>query len=59
MTVKISDTLLNRLKNDTKEIIQILLEKKYKFKPLPESLEAINEQGDAYAIAFPIQGILK
>ena len=59
MTVKISDTLLNRLKNDTKEIIQVLLEKKYKFKPLPESLEAINEQGEAYAIAFPIQGILK
>lgn len=41
------------------EIRNYLLKKDYKIESVPESLNYINDSGEAYSMAYPIQGILK
>ena len=59
MTNLIPKSLLDQLKQDYVEILDYLKEKRYKLQELPEMRNAIVDHGEAYAIAYPIQGILK
>ena len=55
----ISKALISNLKEDYGEILQYLLEKDYIIQNLPSDLTAKKNFGEAYALAYPIQGILK
>ncbi len=55
----IPSALINQLKQDNDEIQQNLITKGYIFPNLPEETNAINNSGEAYALAYPIQGVLK
>jgi diphosphomevalonate decarboxylase len=59
MISSISKTLNIQLKRDYEEICQLLIKKEYVFDELPRNREAINEEGEAFSLANPIQGILK
>jgi len=52
-------SLINQLKQDNDEIQENLLKKGYIFSNLPEKTDAIKISGEAYALAYPIQGVLK
>lgn len=55
----ISDDLIQTLRKDTAEIKSFFQQEGYKFQDIPEDLNALKDEGEAYAIAYPIQGILK
>jgi len=59
MSLPISPTLTNNLKKDYNEILDFLIKKGYGFKAIPDTRKAKNKTGEAYSIAYPIQGILK
>lgn len=50
---------LNQLKQNHEEILHFLKENGYDFRDLPIKRDADREKGESYAIAYPIQGMLK
>jgi len=50
---------ISQLKEDYGEIIKILKSRNYDFEKLPKIREAIKDTGEACAISYPTQGILK
>ena len=59
MISSISKTLNIQLKRDYEEIRQLLIKKAYVFGEMPRNRIAKREEGDAFSLAYPIQGILK
>ncbi|MGV9171643.1 MAG: hypothetical protein ACOC35_03600 [Promethearchaeia archaeon] len=59
MKKTISDGLKKILKNDTEELKSFFQDKGYQFQEIPEDLAGLNHEGEACALAYPIQGILK
>jgi diphosphomevalonate decarboxylase len=59
MSTKISNLLKSQLKADYFSIINHLKESNYIFEPLPSNFKAKCDSGEAYALAYPIQGVLK
>ena len=49
----------NELNRDTEEIIKFLKSKNVILPSLPKSLKAKKNEGEAFALAYPIQGLLK
>jgi len=59
MISSISKSLNIKLKRDYEEIRQLLIKKSYVVGEIPRNKEAKCEEGEAYSLAYPIQGILK
>ncbi len=59
MNYLVSNDLLNQLSRDHADIVNHLKDMGYHFETLPESLNAMTDNGEAFAISHPIQGILK
>jgi diphosphomevalonate decarboxylase len=59
MISSISKTLNIQLKRDYEEIRQLLIKKAYEFGEVIRNRKAKNEEGEAFSLAYPIQGILK
>ena len=59
MSLNISNSLISQLRQDYHEIRQLLVKKGYKFDILPTQTNAKNKTGEAFTIAYPIQGVLK
>ncbi len=53
------NSFFERLVQDYQETLQFLLKNGYTIPALPNSLEAITEEGEAYSLSYPIQGVLK
>ena len=51
--------LANQMKKDYGTILQTLQRFKVEIPPIPAELKALSIEGESYAIAYPIQGILK
>lgn len=49
----------HQLKNDHTEILNYLIKKEYNIHSFPANSNAITDEGEAFTIAYPIQGILK
>lgn len=52
-------SIFSQLKQDRKEIVEYLKQMNYKFESLPPQLPSESESGEAFALAYPIQGLLK
>ena len=59
MISSISKSLNIKLKRDYEEIRQLLIKKAYVFDEIPRNRKAKREEGEAFSLAYPIQGILK
>ena len=59
MISSISKTLNLQLKRDYEEIRRLLVKKGYVFDEIPKNRKAKSEEGEAFSLAYPIQGILK
>jgi diphosphomevalonate decarboxylase len=59
MISSISKTLIIQLKRDYEDIRQLLIKKAYVCDEIPRNRQAISEEGEAFSLAYPIQGILK
>jgi len=59
MEKPISKALVSKLQEDYNEILHYLLEKDYVIQNLPSEITAKKKIGEAYTLAYPIQGILK
>jgi len=59
MISSISKTLIIQLKRDYEEIRQLLIKKSYVCDEIPRNRQAKSEEGEAFSLAYPIQGILK
>jgi diphosphomevalonate decarboxylase len=59
MFKNVPNTIVNQLKNDYEEILNYLIKKEYNIQELPIKREKITEYGEAYSLAYPIQGVLK
>ncbi|MFX1259679.1 MAG: hypothetical protein ACFFAN_17640 [Promethearchaeota archaeon] len=59
MLISISNTLKNQLEKDYKEILSYLIKNNYQIQKLPIKSEVKKEFGEAFTIAYPIQGVLK
>lgn len=59
MTQNIPNSLVSKLKSDYDGLREILVKKGYLIETLPENLEANKENGESFAQAYPIQGMLK
>ncbi|MFX1281376.1 MAG: hypothetical protein ACFFA3_18660 [Promethearchaeota archaeon] len=55
----ISNGLISKLHEDHNNILQYLIERNYELQDLPLRNTYLQEQGEAYTLAYPIQGILK
>ena len=55
----LSDSLISELQKDYNEILQLLIKKGYDLGRIPVKRSAKREEGEAYAIAYPVQGLLK
>lgn len=55
----ISPNVQHQLEKDYENLIHILKEEKYSWQSIPSDLFATNSKGSAFAIAYPIQGLLK
>ncbi len=59
MNPTISKDLITRLYKDHKEILQDLIERNYQIQDLPPKNIFKHDEGEAFTLAYPIQGILK
>ncbi|MFX0058973.1 MAG: diphosphomevalonate/mevalonate 3,5-bisphosphate decarboxylase family protein [Candidatus Hodarchaeota archaeon] len=59
MSFYIPNSLINQLSQDYDEVRQVLVKKGYRFDDLPTQIRGKNEIGEAFTIAYPIQGVLK
>jgi diphosphomevalonate decarboxylase len=59
MSNSIPNELINQLAKDHEEIIRFLFKKKYEIQSLPNNFKAKKHEGEAFALAYPIQGVLK
>jgi len=59
MNTSISKDLITRLHKDHNEILQYLVERNYQIQDLPPKKIFKQDDGEAYTLAYPIQGILK
>ena len=59
MSFPIPNSLINQLHRDYDEIRQVIVKKGYKFNDLPAQTNGKNKIGEAFTIAYPIQGVLK
>lgn len=59
MTHSTREKIANRLKDDYDEIFSLLKKNGYEIPPLPSESKAPSEEGEAFSLAYPIQGILK
>ena len=59
MTLTIPNFLSNQLKKDYNEILELLIKKDYNFEEIPSNATAKYDEGEAFSLAHPIQGMLK
>lgn len=59
MSFPIPNSLINQLRQDYNEILQIIMKKGYNFDDVPTRSNGKKNVGEAFALAYPIQGILK
>ncbi|TFF89515.1 MAG: GHMP kinase [Promethearchaeota archaeon] len=59
MNPAITNSILNKLEMDNKEILDFVKNNSYSIPRLPKVLKAKNDVGDSFSIAYSIQGILK
>ncbi|MFX1357769.1 MAG: diphosphomevalonate/mevalonate 3,5-bisphosphate decarboxylase family protein [Promethearchaeota archaeon] len=59
MSFPIPNSLINQLHRDYDEIRQVIVKKGYNFDDLPIQTNGKNKIGEAFTIAYPIQGVLK
>jgi diphosphomevalonate decarboxylase len=59
MKSSISKSISSQLKRDYNEILKILVRKGYEFDEIPQNKAAKNNEGESFALAHPIQGLLK
>ena len=49
----------NQLRKDHNDILNYLIKEDYNIQSLPTNRKAISKEGEAYTLAYPIQGVLK
>ncbi|MFX0025579.1 MAG: diphosphomevalonate/mevalonate 3,5-bisphosphate decarboxylase family protein [Candidatus Hermodarchaeota archaeon] len=58
-SISISKSLISQLNRDYHEIRQKLVRKGYSFDQIPQNKTAISDVGEAFSLAYPVQGLLK
>ncbi|MHA1491707.1 MAG: GHMP kinase [Promethearchaeota archaeon] len=59
MSISIPNALIYQLKKDHDEILDYLIKKEYIIQSLPKNPKVKKDHGEALALAYPIQGVLK
>ncbi len=59
MFKNVPKSFANQLRKDHNEILNYLIERNYNIQTFPRKSKAISEEGEAYTLAYPIQGVLK
>jgi len=59
MNTSLSKDLIKKLEKDHNEILEYLIDRNYQIQDLPPKNITTQSEGEAYTIAYPIQGILK
>ncbi len=59
MNTSLSKDLIKKLEKDHNEILEYLIDRDYQIQDLPPKNITTQSEGEAYTIAYPIQGILK
>src|SRR6056297_446933 len=58
-STKFDSDLKHKLKNHYQDQLKHLKKKGYAIQKVPKHIKALRSEGEAYAVAYPIQGILK
>ncbi|MHA1269384.1 MAG: diphosphomevalonate/mevalonate 3,5-bisphosphate decarboxylase family protein [Candidatus Helarchaeota archaeon] len=59
MTIQISNLIIDQLEKDYLFIKDFIIKKGYTIPILPKRINEINDEGESFAIAYPIQGLIK
>jgi diphosphomevalonate decarboxylase len=59
MSRLIPSNIINQLRDDYDEILKGLIKKGYEIESIPTDRNSLSDTGEAFSLAYPIQGILK